>query len=210
MVKTLLDILASSSNKVMYMLILAIPSVLLIDHIYTNPLNFSILLMIIYIATITSLLISLELAIQDEGSKVFDYMCLIKSENYVILYRTTSIFYISTALTLITSLLLNLVFIEHIYIPQQILYLILIIISNYFYTYFLQYVSLNIKFGIVRNVIIITVTALSILSLMTKSLSTYLMFVTVFGLFLAVTFMNRRLSDELKRKHDIESNYIAK
>lgn len=210
MVKTLLDILAASSNKVIYMLILAIPSILLVDYIYKNPLNFSILLMIIYIATITSLLISLELAIQEEGSKVFDYLRLIKSENYVILYRTTSIFYISTVLTLITSLLLNLVFIEHTNIPQQILYLILIVLSNYFYTYFLQYVALNIKFGIVRNVIIITVTALSILSLMTKSLSTYLMFVTVFGLFLAVIFMNRRLSDELKRKHDMESNYIAK
>lgn len=210
MVKTLLDILAASSNKVIYMLILAIPSILLIDYIYKNPLNFSILLMIIYIATITSLLISLELAIQEEGSKVFDYLRLIKSENYVILYRTTSIFYISTVLTLITSLLLNLVFIEHTNIPQQILYLILIVLSNYFYTYFLQYVALNIKFGIVRNVIIITVTALSILSLMTKSLSTYLMFVTVFGLFLAVTFMNRRLSDELKRKHDLESNYTIK
>lgn len=208
MVKTLFDILASSRNKIIYLLILFIPSLLLIDYINNNPLNFSILLMVTYTATITSLIISLELAIQEEGSKVFDYLRLIKSENYVILYRTTSIFYISTVLTLITSIVLNLVYIEHINIAQQILYLMLIVISNYFYIYFLQYVAVNIKFGIIRNVIIIVVTTISLLSLMTKSLSTYLMFVTVFGLFLAVTFMNRRLSDELKRERDKDNNYI--
>lgn len=200
MSKTILNMITHSKYRYAYLLIILIPSILINIYIYTSTLNFAILLFINFIATFTSLIITLEILIQEEGTKVYNYLRTLRSENYVMYYRTISIFNISSILTLISGILMYIIYFNYINAIQQIIYLILMIICNFFYIYFLQYVVVNINNILVRNIIIIAVTGISMLALMTRNLSTYLMFVTTIGLFFAVTSMNRRLSEELKRE----------
>lgn len=200
MSKTILQMMFSSRNKFIYLIILVVPSIILNILIYNNVLNFTILLLVNFIATFSSLIISLEVLIQEEGTKVYSYLKMLKSENFLMMYRTVSIFAISSTLTIITWFIMNTLYIKHIFIVQQIIYLFLILFANFFYIYFLQYLFVNIRNALMRNSIIIVVTTISMLSLMTRSLATYMMYVTIIGLFLAVTFMNRRLTEELKRE----------
>lgn len=199
MSRTIIQMLLSSKNK-LYYLLLILPIVILNVILYNNTLNFTVLLLVNYVATFSSLILSFELLKQEEGSDIFCYLKTLKSENALLLYRTRAIFWISSTLTIITSLIINAIYIKDIYIMQQSLYLILIICGNFFYIYFLQYLFANVSNLLFRNSIITAVTALSMLSLMTRSVPTYIMYVTIIGLFLAVTYMNRRLTDELKRE----------
>ncbi len=199
MVKTILNMLWQSNYKFFYFLIILIPSIFLNIHIYNTLLNFPILLFVCFIPTFVSLIITIEILIEEEGTKIFDYLILMKSENYVMVYRTLSIFAITAPITIVTSLIENTIYFTHVNIVQQLIYVVLILISNLFYIYFLQYVTININNMLLRNSIIISVTGISMLSLMTRSLPTYLMFITMIGLFFAVTFMNRRFSEEFKR-----------
>lgn len=205
MVKTILQMLVSSRNKYYY-LILIIPVIILNILIYQNVLNFTILLLVNYIATFSSLIISLEILIQEEGTNIFSYLKTLKGENYVMMYRTTSIFIVSSILTVITSVSVNLVYAKDIYAVQQLIYLALILLADFFYIYFLQYIFTNISNTMFRNTVITGVTSIAMLSLMTRSMATYMMFVTITGLFLAVTFMNRRLTEELKREANDKQN----
>lgn len=200
MARTILQMLLSSRNKFYYLIIIVLPIIVLNVLIYNNVLNFSILLLVDYVATLSSLVMSLEILIQEEGTKVYSYLKTLKSENYIMLYRTVSIFSISALLTIAMSLVMNSIYIKEVYVVQQMIYLILILLANFFYIYFLQYLFVNINNILMRNSIITIVTAMSMLSLMTRSLATYMMYVTITGLFLAVTFMNRRLAEELKRE----------
>lgn len=199
MSKTILQMLFSSKNKGYYIFIMVIPVLFLSILLYNNVLNFTILLLVDYVATLSSLVMSLELLLQEEGTKVYSYLKTLKSENYIMMYRTISIFVLSSVLTIAVSLIFNLIYLKDVYVIQQLIYLGLILLANFFYIYFLQYLSINITNILMRNSIIMIVTAISLLSLMTRSLSTYTMYVTITGLFLAVTFMNKRLAEELKR-----------
>lgn len=199
MVMTILNMLWQSNYKFFYVLIILIPSIFLNLHIYNTLLNFPIFLFVCFIPTFLSLIITIEILIEEEGTKIFDYLILMKSENYVMVYRTLSIFAITAPLTILTSLIENAIYFTHVNAVQQVIYLILILINNLFYIYFLQYVTINLKNMLLRNSIIISVTGISMLALMTRSLPTYLMFITMIGLFFAVTFMNRRFSEEFKR-----------
>lgn len=203
MSKTILQMFISSRNKFIYLFILVIPSILIVITIHNNVLNFTVLLLVNFIATFTSLILSLEILIQEEGTKVYSYLKTLRSENFLMMYRTASIFAISSVLTLFTWFMLNGIYAKDINIIQQTIYLILILFGNFFYIYFLQYLFVNIKNALLRNSILTGVTAISMLSLMTRDLATYTTYVTIIGLFLAVTFMNRRLTEELKREaHD--------
>lgn len=200
MSKTIINMVFRSRLKFVYLAIILLPSIAIGIHIYNTTLNFSILLLVAFIATFSSLIITLEILIQEEGTKVYSYLKILRDENYVMIYRTLGIYNISFPLTVFTFFTVNLIYIKEINVIQQLIYLVLIVTSNFFYIYFLQYVSVNLTNVLIRNVVIISVTGISILSLMTRSLSTYIMFVTMIGLFFAVTVMNRRLSEELKRE----------
>lgn len=200
MSKTIINMVFRSRLKFVYLAIILLPSIAIGIHIYNTTLNFSILLLVAFIATFSSLIITLEILIQEEGTKVYSYLKILRDENYVMIYRTLGIYNISFPLTVLTFFTVNLIYIKEINVIQQLIYLVLIVTSNFFYIYFLQYVSVNLTNVLIRNVVIISVTGISILSLMTRSLSTYIMFVTMIGLFFAVTVMNRRLSEELKRE----------
>lgn len=183
-----------------YYLLLFIPVVVFLIFIHFNTLNYTILRLVNYVAISSSLLFSIELRSHEGDSNTYEYLTNMKSENYVMMYRTISIFWISGTLTIFTSLAVNLAYLKDVYIGQQIIYLIFILFSTFFYLYFLQYFLINIQNRLFRNSVIISVTLISSLSLMTRSLTTYLMYVTIIGLFLAVTCMNRRLSQQLKRE----------
>lgn len=202
MSKTIIGMVLNSKYRFAYFLILVLPIIIINFFIYHNTLNFTILLLINFIATFLSLILNLEMTIQEEGTRVYNYLKTLRSENYVIIYRTVSICSIIIPITILTSLIINFIYIREINPVQQFIYLVLIIFANFFYTYFIQYLAINFKNILLRNVIIISITAASMLSIMTRSMATYIMFVTVLGLFLAVTFMNRRLIDELKREED--------
>lgn len=200
MTKTIVQMLLSSRNKLIYLMILIVPTVFLNIIIYNNTLNFSILLLVNFIATFSSLIISFEIISRERGINLYSYLKVLKNENFVMLYRTFSIFWISSVLTVITWLIMILIYAKSIFIGQQIIYLLLILLANLFYIYFLQYLLVSIKNVLVRNSTIFAVTSISMLSLMTRSMATFMMYATITGLFLAVTFMNRRLTEELKRE----------
>lgn len=199
MVRTIIQMLISSKNKPYYLLLI-LPIIILNVVLYHNVLNFTILLLVNYVATFSSLILSFELLKQEEGSDIFAYLKVLKGENALLMYRTRAIFLVSSIFTIITSMVINGIYLKDIYVMQQAVYLALILLGNYFYTYFLQYLFANVCNLLFRNSIIIAVSALSMLSLMTRSVATYSMYVTIIGLFLAVTYMNRRLTDELKRE----------
>lgn len=199
MSKTILQMLFSSRNTGYYILIMVIPVLVLSILLYNNVLNFTILLLVDCVAISSSLVMSLELLLREDGTKIYSYLKTLKSENYIMMYRTVSIFVLSSVLTIIVSLVFNLIYIKDIYIIQQLIYLVLILLANFFYIYFLQYLSINVTNILIRNSIVTIVTAISLLSLMTRNLASYTMYVTITGLFLAVTFMNKRLTEELKR-----------
>lgn len=205
MVRTIIHMLVSSKYKVYYLLSI-IPIIILNVLLHNNILNFTILLLVNYIATFSSLILSFELLKQEEGTDIFAYLKILKSENELLMYRTKSIFFISSILTVITSVTINAIYLKDINVIQQTVYLVLILLGNYFFTYFLQYLIANVSKLLFRNAIITAVTLLSMLSLMTRNMPTYIMYVTIIGLFLAVTYMNNLLLDELKReaKEDIK------
>lgn len=202
MSKTIIAMVLNSKYRFAYLLILVLPILIISYFIYHNTLNFTILLLINFIATFISLILNLEIMIQEEGTRVYNYLKTLRSENYVIIYRTISICTIIVPITILTSFIVNIIYLHEINPVQQAIYLVLIIFANFFYTYFIQYLAINFKNVLFRNIVIISITVASMLSIMTRSMATYIMFVTVLGLFLAVTFMNRRLIDELKREED--------
>ncbi|WOO87456.1 hypothetical protein RZE82_00525 [Mollicutes bacterium LVI A0039] len=202
MSKTIFNMLVNSKYRALYLALFVLISIILNVYIYLDPLNFSILLYISFVATYISLVLSFEVSIQESRNFMYDYLKTLKGENFVMTYRSVAIFNWSAPITIFMSILLNTIYIKDVYITQQLIYLALILLCNYFYIYFLQYVSVNIKNELVRNTVITAVTLISLLSLMTRSLSTYLIFVTITGLFLAITYMNRRLGEELKRESD--------
>lgn len=205
MTTTLIQMVLSSKNKLYYILVLGIPIIIISMFIYIYPYNFTILLLLDYIAVMSSIVLTIELFIQEKNISTYLYLTTMKSENFVMLYRTFSIFIISGCLTLIVSLAINILYYQEIFILQQALYVPLILIADFFYIYLLQYLAINITNILVRNIVVIIVGAISLLSLMTRSLTNFIIFITITGLFLAVTFMNRRLTEELKQEQRVNS-----
>lgn len=199
MSKTIIQMLMNSKYKYYYLLF-NIPAAILVVLIHVNTLNYTILSLVNYVAIVTSLILNLELQNYERGSDIYSYLTALKSENYLMVYRTASIFWVSSSLTVATSLIINLVYVQDIYIAQQAVYLIFILFANFFYIYFIQYLLINVQNQLFRDTAIVVITSVSMLSLMTRSLTTFMMYVTIIGLFLAVTCINRRISEELKRE----------
>lgn len=202
MSKTILAMLINSKFKLVYTIFFLLPIVSVNIYIYTSKYNFSILMFINIVALIISAILSFELNYHENGTTIFNYLKTLKGENYVYLYRTWSIFKIAAVVTILSSLVINIIYAQYTLVFQQITYLSLILLSLFFYTYFLQYALLSLHNILFRNVIILSVSIISLLALMTRNLLNYLMFVSVLGLFFAISILNRRLTNELKRSND--------
>lgn len=206
MTKTILNMVLKSKFRLLYLAVFIVLATFINIQIYGNPLNFSILLFISFVAIYVSLVLSYEIYIHEQGVQWFEYFKTLKGENYIMWYRTKSIFIITVPITVLSSIIMNTIYFKHIFVSQQITYLILIIISTFFYIHFVQFILLNISSVIIRNTIISSVTIIAMLSLFTKNIPSYLMFLNVLGLFLAITFMNRRLADQLRREKSSEEH----
>lgn len=202
MTRLIIQMLLISNNWPIYIVIYALPIAFLSYRIYEEPMNYNSLFFMLVISIITAILVNEEVRYQEGGNKVHNYLRILESENYIYLSKTLSMFYIVSFTSLLIFLPINIIYRGQLLLSLQITYLFITIIFNFFFTYFVLYSNNNIKNAIYRNALISSVVFITILALMTKNVITYATIVALLGLFLAISVVNRRLSDELKREDD--------
>lgn len=202
MTRLIIQMLLISNNWPIYIIIYALPITFLSYRIYEEPMNYNSLFFMLVISIITAILVNEEVRYQEGGNKVHNYLRILESENYIYLSKTLSMFYIVSFTSLLVFLPINIIYRGQLLLSLQITYLFITLIFNFFFTYFVLYSYNNIKNAIYRNALISSVVFITNLALMTKNVITYATIVALLGLFLAISVVNRRLSDELKREDD--------
>lgn len=165
--------------------------------LHANPLNFTILLIIHFVALYLSFIMCMELYYQDVENNVYQYLKILKPENEVSLYRVKTIYIVSSIVATFIAIVLNIIYIDKTVFFLQMIYFILILIWNFFYIHFLLYMYIYINNGLLRNSIMICVSLISIIALMTKSLITFVVIIIILSQFFAVTFMNRQIGNNI-------------
>lgn len=206
MIKTLITMIKNSKLKIIYLVSLISVIIIFNIAIYNNILNFTILMLIQSVAILTTLILYYELITTKNLDSIYSYLKTIKSTNYILSHCSISIFCLTTPFIIITSFFMNAIYINDIFIIQQVVYLLLILIGNLFYTYFLLYIAINVNNKIIANCLVCSVTIISLLSLITRNLSTFLMYIVTLGLFVSISIIKKRFNSELKYIHDKEGN----
>lgn len=197
MFKTIIHIFKQSKFLGFESLIFGVIFLYLNLILHANPLNFTILLTILFVASYLSFIMCMELYYQEEENNVYKYLKILKPENEVALYRVKTIYLVSSTAAVVIAIVLNIIYIDKTLLFIQMIYLVLILIWNFFYIHFLQYMYIYINNGLLRNSIMICVSIISIIALMTKSLTTFVVIIIILSQFFAVTFMNRQIGNDI-------------
>ncbi len=193
MTNTILSLINKSKYKNYYYLSLIVPFILFNILIYYQVFSFTILLLIIYISITSIHIMCFELTINDLDSSQYDYLQVIKSENYIYLYRMISVFGLSSLIAICTSLIMNIIYFDESFIGLQLLYLIIILITNLFFTYFVLFVMKNINNVLLRNSLLLSISLIAMLSLMTRNLFIFIVYGMTLILFFLISFLTRRI-----------------
>ncbi len=202
MTKLYIKMILNANNRFLYLIIYTFPITYLFLKNLISPMNYNILLLILLASMLLAIIVNEEVYVQEGGTKIISYLRILESETALYINKTSAAWLIVSCATLFTALFVLLIFKQFILISLFISYVIINLLFNFFYCYFLLYLTININTVILRNTIIFAVSFIVLLSLLTKSIVTYMSFVALLGLFMAITIINRRLVEQLKREED--------
>lgn len=202
MIKYILLMVLNSRYLGLYLSIYTLVTFFFTISLYMQPLNFTALTFVLVISILTSLFVCNEVLLQESGHNVHNYISYIESENRSYFIHTSAIYFITLAISLSLFIILNIVFFENLILSIQLSYMAIFAIFEFCYVYFLQYCMHVFDNTFVRRLTISSVSLICVLSLITKSIITFLTVVSLCGLFMAATVINRKLVYELRKEEE--------